>query len=138
MNSINPERANDYTEWIRVGCILHTVDKENGFQRWDEFSQQSDKYNYQYLCNTWERFRDYDYTIGSLIYLAKEDDKDFVVRPKTPHVRLLKKPAEKITLRNLKKQCKQKKIKGFTGKSMDELCDMLCIPKQKKLLLWGA
>ena len=133
MDALGSWRADDYTEWIRVGCILHAIDKENGINHWDKFSQQSDKYDHQYLCNTWDRFRDYDYTIGSLVFMAKEDNKDFVVHPKKSHVRLVnKKRVEKITIRNLVKQCRQKGIKGYSGKSMDELCDILNIPKQSQ------
>ena len=37
MNALDPSRADDYHDWIRIGCILYTIDKENGFQRWDDF-----------------------------------------------------------------------------------------------------
>ena len=79
MNALDPSRADDYHDWIRIGCILYSIDKENGFQRWDEFSKQSYKYDEDYLHKTWSRFKDYNYTIGSLIYMAKEDDESFTV-----------------------------------------------------------
>ena len=133
MKAIDSSRADDYHEWIRIGCILYTIDKENGFERWNEFSKQSYKYDEDYLRKTWSRFKDYNYTIGSLIYIVKQDDEKFVVHkePKE-HIRLLHQPTEKITFRNLVKKCKEKGIKGYTTKSVDELCDVLNIPRQKK------
>ena len=133
MKAIDSSRADDYHDWTRIGCILYTIDKENGFYRWDEFSKQSYKYDQEYLYKTWSRFKDYKYTIGSLIYLAKEDDENFVVHNKKPHVRLLlRKPTEKITFRSLVVKYKEKGIKGYTTKSVDDLCDMVGIPRQKK------
>ena len=128
LKAIDPSRADDYHDWIRIGCILYTVDKENGLHRWHEFSKQSYKYDEDYLHKTWSRFKDYNYTIGSLIYIAKQDDEKFVVHkdptrlakgaqhPKK-HIRLLHQPTEKITFRNLVKKCKEKGIKGYITKS---------------------
>ena len=85
------------------------------FMRWDKFSQRSDKYCLPGIFVILGiASEDYDYSIGSLVYIAKEDDEAFEVHPKKPHVRLLyEKPAEKITIRNLVKQCKRKGIKGY-------------------------
>ena len=119
---------NDYHDWIRIGCILYTIDKENGQHRWDEFSRQSWKYDETYLNKTWSRFRDYNYTIGSLIYIAKQDDEKITVHKKKKkakkHIRLLYQPTEQPTIRKLMKKCKEKGIKGYVTMSVDELCDV--------------
>ena len=119
MDALDSSRADDYHDWIRIGCILYTIDKENGFQRWDDFSKQSYKYDEDYLYKTWSRFKDYNYTIGSLIYMAREDDESFTVR-------------KVYTKRELLKMCKDKELKAFTTKTVDELCSLLCLPFQEK------
>ena len=123
MESLDSSRADDYHDWIKIGCILYTIDKENGFQRWDDFSKQSYKYDEDYVYKTWSRFKDYKYTIGSLIYLAREDDEDFTISD--PNV-------EKQTCRKLVKKCREKGIRGYMTMTFEELCSVLDLPKQKK------
>ena len=118
MESLDSSRSDDYHEWIKIGCILYTIDKENGFQRWDDFSKQSHKYDEDYVFKTWSRFKDYNYTIGSLIYLAREDDEKFTIR-------------EVYKRRELLEMCKDRGVRGFTSKSVSELCNLLCLPPQK-------
>ena len=102
-----------------IGCILYTIDKENGFQRWDDFSKQSYKYDEDYLTKTWRRFKDYNYTLGSLIYLAREDDENFTIK-------------KVYARRELLEMCKDKGLKAFTSKSVSELCNLLCLPPQER------
>ena len=121
MESLDPSRADDYHDWIKIGCILYTIDKENGLQRWLDFSKQSYKYEEDYLYKTWGHFKDYNYTIGTLIFLARQDDKSFSIRkPKT------------YTRRELLEMCKEKGLKSFTTKSGNELCNLLCLPAQER------
>ena len=123
MGSLDPSRADDYHDWIKIGCILFTIDKENGFQRWDNFSKQSCKYDENYVSKVWDHFKDYDYTIGSLIYFAREDDESFTVRD--PNV-------EKQTRRELVGKCKDKGIRGYMTMSLGEMCSVLRLPPQDK------
>ena len=123
MESLDSSRADDYHDWIKIGCILYTIDKENGFQRWDNFSKQSYKYDEGYVSKTWGAFKDYNYALGSLIYLAREDDENFTIND--PNV-------EKQSYRKLVKKCKEKRIRGYMTMSFDELCSVLDLPKQKK------
>ena len=97
---------------------MYSIDKENGFQRWDEFSKQSYKYDEDYVIKTWSRFKDYNYTLGSLIYLARKDDNKFSIK-------------KVYTRRELLEMCKDKGLKAFTSKSVSELCNLLCLPPQK-------
>ena len=119
MESLDSSRADDYHDWIRIGCILYTIDKENGFQRWDDFSKQSYKYDEDYVYKTWSRFKDYNYTIGSLIYLAREDDDEFTIK-------------KVYASRELLEMCRDKGLKAFTSKSVSELCNLLCLPPQER------
>ena len=118
MEALDPSRADDYHDWIRVGCVLYTIDKENGYQRWNDFSKQSYKYGEDYLDN---RFKDYNYTIRTLVFLARQDDESFSV-----------KDTKMYTRRELLKMCKEKGLKAFTLKSVGELCNLLCLPFQEK------
>ena len=118
MEALDPSRADDYHDWIRVGCVLYTIDKENGYQRWNDFSKQSYKYGEDYLDN---RFKDYNYTIRTLVFLARQDDESFSV-----------KDTKMYTRRELLKMCKEKGLKAFTLKSVSELCSLLCLPPQEK------
>ena len=119
METLDPSRADDYHDWIKIGCILYTIDKENGLQRWDDFSKQSYKYDEDYLYKTWRRFKNYNYTIGTLVYMAKEDDESFFVR-------------KVYTKQELLKMCKERGLKAFTSKSVNELCILLCLPSQER------
>ena len=123
MEALDSSRSDDYHDWIKIGCILYTIDKENGFQRWDDFSKQSYKYDEDYVYKTWSRFKDYNYTIGSLIYMAREDDEEFTISD--PNV-------EKQSYRKLVKKCREKGIRGYMTMSFEELCSVLDLPKQKK------
>ena len=134
MESLDPSRADDYHKWIKIGCILYTIDKENGYQRWDGFSKQSYKYDEDYLYKIWSHFRDYNYTVGSLIFLAKEDDPQFTVSPKPNEKRLITtEPVDRVyTWRKLMKMCKERGIRNVSLLTFDEVCDVLDIPRQKK------
>ena len=90
---------------------------------WDNFSKQSYKYDEGYVSKTWGAFKDYNYALGSLIYLAREDDENFTIND--PNV-------EKQSYRKLVKKCKEKRIRGYMTMSFDELCSVLDFPKQKK------
>ena len=132
MEALDPSRADDYHDWIKIGCILYTIDKESGLQRWDDFSKQSYKYDEDYLHKTWSHFKDYNYSIGTLVYMAREDDEDFFTR-KVPGA-----PADHpYTKQELLKMCKDKGLKAFTSKSVGELCYLLCLPPQEKNLRGG-
>ena len=121
MEALDPSRADDYHDWIKIGCILYTIDKENGLHRWNDFSKQSHKYDESYLNKTWSYFKDYNYTIGTLIFLARQDDESFYI-----------KSTKVYTRRELLRMCEEKGLKAFTLKPVNELCNLLCLPSQEK------
>ena len=130
MESLDSSRADDYHGWIKIGCILYTIDKENVYRRWNDFSKQSYKYDEDYLDETWTRFKDYNYTVGTLIFLAKQDDENFGVS-REPMVRLLGKE-HRYTRRQLINLCRERKLHNYMLLTVDELCEKLNIPIQKK------
>ena len=123
LDTLDSFRADDYVEWIRIGLVLHTIDQVNGLERWKRFSEQSFKYDEYSLEKTWDGFRNEGkYTIGTLIYLAKEDDPDFKVKIKQR--RYLKK--------ELLEMCMEKELKGYSTLNVAGLCSMLGLPSQPK------
>lgn len=127
MESLEPSRADDYHDWIKIGCVLYTIDKENGYRRWSDFSKQSYKFDEDYLCRVWSKFRDYNYTIGTLVFLARQDDESFDI-----------KGSKVYTRRELLKMCKESGLKAFTLKPVNELCNLLCLPSQEKNVRGGV
>lgn len=122
LNSLNDFRADEYFEWIRIGLILHTIDSERGLDRWKEFSKRSEKYNEYIIEKTWNGFRDADhYTVGTLIYLAKEDDPKFKVGVRKAYLK-----------KELLEMCKKNNLKGYSTLSVSGLCSMLGLPCQPK------
>ncbi len=64
--------ADDYQNWIKVGMGLKSEFGDSGLQLWDKWSQSSEKYNAAEIPKKWESFRDGGITLGTVIYLAKE------------------------------------------------------------------
>jgi P4 family phage/plasmid primase-like protien len=73
LTMLNPKRADNYLDWMRVGWALHNVDKSLLYD-WIEFSQQSDKYKEGECDERWMGMKNQGLTISSLIYWAKEDN----------------------------------------------------------------
>ena len=68
----------DYADWVKIGAILHFESKgsESGVELWDEFSQQSDKYEAGCCQAKWSSFggrRDTHATMGTLKHWAVPD-----------------------------------------------------------------
>ena len=126
LESLDSSRADDYCDWIKIGCILFTIDALDGYQRWKEFSKQSYKYDEDYLFKTCNRFKEYNYTVGSLVYLAKQDDPNFDA-PSKPRL-LFKRDSSNYTVRQLSVMCKDRKIRGYGALSKSKLCERLGIP----------
>lgn len=71
---LSKERAESYTSWFEIGCCLYNISKSL-FSSWDDFSKQSDKYEYNACIEKWNDMT-YDpsgLTMGSLRYWAKKD-----------------------------------------------------------------
>lgn len=134
MRSLAQHRADEYPEWIKIGCILKTIDPSDGLETWKDFSVRSLKYDESHLEDTWRRFsHEYNYTVGSLIHMAREDDEGFTLDCSGVRRRLLsKKHAKPIvkpySRRELIDMCKDRNIKGITTRTKGELSDLLGIP----------
>ena len=76
---ISKDRSNDYNEWINIGFILYCITDgcKEGLDLWLNFSKLcEDKYNEAKCVYEWKKMTKKGYTVGSLIYYAKEDNPD--------------------------------------------------------------
>jgi P4 family phage/plasmid primase-like protien len=73
VDMLSPGRANNYTEWIRVGWCLHNINR-NYLPIWDQFSKQSSKYIPGECEKQWRIMRSTGLGIGSLHMWAKQDN----------------------------------------------------------------
>jgi hypothetical protein len=85
--ALKPERAADYDTWVKVGMILHRIDDRDAMcEQWDEWSKRCEEKYVEGLCAakwaTFDRGRRKGVTLGSLIFMAKQDG----WRPPTPRL----------------------------------------------------
>lgn len=76
LGALADERAEDHNEWMRIGWILFNIygGSPEGYEKWLEFSRRSQKFE-ETVCNyEWNKMSKKDLTIGSLKYIAKEDN----------------------------------------------------------------
>jgi len=74
---ISSDRADDRTEWLKIGWILHSISEgsDEGFEIWNNFSAQcAEKYNESVCEYQWSKMKEGTLTIGSLHYYAKIDN----------------------------------------------------------------
>lgn len=76
LKCINDERAEDRNEWMQIGWILFNVFNgiQEGYDRWLEFSKRSNKFEESVCFYEWNRMTKKDLSIGSLKFIAKEDN----------------------------------------------------------------
>ncbi len=70
---LNPVRADERDDWMKVGWALHNID-HSLLDDWIEFSKKSEKYVKGECDKLWKKFKSDGYTIGSLYMWAKHDD----------------------------------------------------------------
>ena len=76
-----PRRADDRDDWLRVGMALHSVSRDL-VGAWDEWSQQSEKYEPKVCSTQWRSFNaGGGVTLGTLVAMAKEDAGGSGARP---------------------------------------------------------
>lgn len=99
LNILDKKRVEDYTQWIRIGMILHYCQmtskaKVNYFEIWNEWSKGSNKYSEKACIRQWKYFKNITtshLSLGSLFYYVKQDNpeayqnhkiEEFVMRQK--------------------------------------------------------
>jgi phage/plasmid-associated DNA primase len=76
---LNPERVNNYSDWISLGWCLYNISKEtnkNYLKVWDTISKKSNKYIENETMNLWNKmeYKPNGYKMGTLRMWAKEDN----------------------------------------------------------------
>lgn len=71
---LKAERADDYTDWIRVGWCLRNIDNRL-VDSWVEFSKKSRKFKDNGECHdVWDKMREGGLGVGTLHMWAKQDN----------------------------------------------------------------
>jgi len=76
LDMIDVKRADDYTEWIKIGMAIYNSNNSlDAFNLWDQWSKQSDKYNGLDTNRwKWNSFINGTLSISTLKYYAKIDN----------------------------------------------------------------
>ena len=72
LSRLSATRADNYESWVNVGMSLTPLG-DIGLQLWDEWSQQSGKYEPDVCNKKWPSFNGHGLGLGSLITWANED-----------------------------------------------------------------
>jgi hypothetical protein len=87
LSMLNPERADNYDGWTRVGMCLRELGPL-GLTLWDEWSKKSAKFQPGACAHKWETFStdEGDLTLATLFFMAEQDAGEVVVpdAPKGP------------------------------------------------------
>lgn len=71
LNYIDPD---EYEIWIRVGMAIKSeYPDDEGFELWDTWSSESDKYNPDEMPQKWKSFRSEGVSGATVIYLAQQE-----------------------------------------------------------------
>ena len=73
LQRLGKHHADDYGSWIKVGQALKAGLGDAGLPLWREWSQASPKYKPGDCEAKWETFSPHDVSLGSLIWLADQD-----------------------------------------------------------------
>ena len=69
LEKLPQEYCDEHQKWISVGLSLYSLG-DAGFQLWNEWSQNSDKYDADDLEYRWNKFQPREIGLGSLMYWA--------------------------------------------------------------------
>lgn len=81
LNLLNPSRVDNYDDWVKVGMILNNELGDEGKDIWMQWSKKSEKFDSKVIESKWNSFKSdkkVKVTLGSLHFLASEDNsKDY-------------------------------------------------------------
>lgn len=70
--------SDDRDDWVKVGHALKNDFGDAGFQLWDEWSQNSEKYDQRTIQKDWDSFNPKSVSKGTIFYLAQRTIDDMV------------------------------------------------------------
>ena len=63
----------DYESWLKVGMAIKSEVGESGYDLWDKWSAQSDRYDPEVMRHKWDSFKGSGVGFGSVINMAREN-----------------------------------------------------------------
>jgi len=72
LQSINPNRIDDYDQWLKIGMAAHSAG-DSLLADWEDLSQKNSKYKPGECAKKWDSFKRSGISLGTLQKFAKED-----------------------------------------------------------------
>ena len=72
LQSINPNRIDDYDQWLKIGMAAHSAG-DSLLGDWEDLSQKNSKYKQGECAKKWDSFKRSGISLGTLQKFAKED-----------------------------------------------------------------
>ena len=72
LQSINPNRIDDYDQWLKIGMAAHSAG-DSLLADWEDLSQKNSKYQPGECAKKWDSFKRSGISLGTLQKFAKED-----------------------------------------------------------------
>ena len=73
LQSINPNRLDDYDVWVKIGMAAHSVGDNSLLHDWEQLSQKNSKYQSGECEKKWQSFKSSGVSLGTLQKFASED-----------------------------------------------------------------
>jgi hypothetical protein len=73
LQSINPNRLDDYDTWVKIGMAAHSVGDDSLLFDWEQLSQKNSKYQTGDCEKKWSSFKSSGVSLGTLQKFASED-----------------------------------------------------------------
>ena len=73
LQSINPNRLDDYDTWVKIGMAAHSVGDDSLLFDWEQLSQKNSKYKSGECEKKWSSFKSSGVSLGTLQKFASED-----------------------------------------------------------------
>ena len=73
LQSINPNRLDDYDTWLKIGMAAHSVGDDSLLSDWEQLSQKNSKYKSGECEKKWSSFKSSGVSLGTLQKFASED-----------------------------------------------------------------
>ena len=73
LQSINPNRLDDYDTWVKIGMAAHSVGDDSLLFDWEQLSQKNSKYQSGDCQKKWSSFKSSGVSLGTLQKFASED-----------------------------------------------------------------
>jgi len=76
LSKLSIDRWDNFDDWMKIMSIIkyETDDSKEGFELFDKYSQQSNKYDANDIQKKWDSLKNFNATFGSIMKMAKDDN----------------------------------------------------------------